>query len=196
MDGNQAPAERVLAGMHPVTKLLEEPDVFSLIFNAQSPYKLAFQKFLFTQVLPKLWRNRFYALPDANVQQANEGYWRQPHKLEYADCVCEGNKGTAETKLQRKREKLIEWKPLKDPEMQRRGQLGPPVAKRNRQIMMDRIASLLHQNADLTAEKTDLEFQIVDLKQANKGLAQTIKDMQELRFEWRERLEERHKKKV
>ena len=94
--------------------------------------------------------------------------------------------------------------------MQRRGRLGPPVAKRNRQIMKDKIASLTHQNASLLSqnadllnekadwitEKADLEFQISDYRQANKGLAQTIKDMNDLHFEWRERLEEKYKKKI
>ena len=73
--------------------------------------------------------------------------------------------------------------------MRRRGLLGPPVAKRNRQIMKDKILTL-------TAEITDLEFQISDYRQANEGLAQTIKDMNDLHFEWRERLEKKHEKQI
>ena len=111
MDENQAPAERALAGMHPDTKLIEEPDLLSLTFNARSPYKLIFQKFLFVEVLPKLRSDGFYGMPGAIFPQPHQqaiGYQRQPHKLEYADCVREGIEGTPESKLERINEKMTE----------------------------------------------------------------------------------------
>ena len=66
-DNSPHAASAALSSLPHNKKLIEEPDVRTLIFNAQSPYKLAFQNFLFKEVLPKLRREGFYALPNANV---------------------------------------------------------------------------------------------------------------------------------
>ena len=72
--------------------------------------------------------------------------------------------------------------------MQRRGKLGPPVAKRNRQLLKEKVL-------ELTSENSDLLEQIEDYRKANEGLAQTIKDMNDLRFELRERIEKNPRRK-
>ena len=188
MDENQPHAPRAALLSFPHNqKLIEEPDLLSLVFNARSPYKLEFQKFL-----PKLRSYGFYAMPGAISPQPNQqaiGYQRQPHELEYADCVREGIEGTPESKLGRRKEKMTECEPLKDPQKQEWGKLGPPVAKRNRQLLKEKVIKL-------TSENTELLEQIEDYREANEGLGQTIKDMNNWHFEWRQRIENEHKNVV
>ena len=57
-------------------------------------------------------------------------------------------------------------------------------------------AKLLRKKANGVEEKVELEFEIGDYRQANEGLAQAIKDIQGLNFEWCKRIEKKHEKEI
>ena len=92
--------------------------------------------------------------------------------------------------------KKIELDETKDPIIRERTKRSAKTRNDNRKTELQLLSSLLAEKAEWITEKAELEFEIGDYRQANEGLAQTIKDMNDLHFEWRERIENKHKKKI
>ena len=94
---------------HPDTLLVEEDELYEFLFACNKPKAKIFRKWVCREVLPQIRVRGFFAMPGAIFPQPHQqaiGYQRQPHELEYADCVREGNEGTPESKLGRIKEKM------------------------------------------------------------------------------------------
>lgn len=146
-------------------------------------------------VLPRLRRDGFYALPGANAQQqafpAIE-YVEVPRRPlpaeELTGCAEKRASGDTDECKKRTDEKENEIDVMKDPAVIDSGRSGGRQTQQNRRDMITElerltrenkkltreISALLREKADWIEKKADLEFEIGDYRQPNEGLAQTI----------------------
>ena len=142
------------------TNMISEGDILNLIWNSQLPKSKDFKRTVIS-IIKCVGKYGCYPPPEKQAI----GYQRQPHELEYADCVREGNEGTSESKLGRIKEKMTECQPLKNVQKQEWGKLGGPVAKRNRQLLKDKVLKLTQENMELLELQQDYEEHLKRLNQ-------------------------------